>query len=70
MTEKKTSLKHRERNKRYLDSLDEIKIRVPKGQKEIMKGIARSTGMSLNAFILAAVREKVSRLGSGAKTKE
>lgn len=43
--------------------LDEIKFRVPKGQKEIIKKCANSIGMSMTAFIIEAIQEKAERLG-------
>lgn len=41
------------------ENLDEIKIRVPKGEKAEMQAYAASIGKSLNSFIVEAVREKV-----------
>ncbi len=40
-----------EGNKRYLQKLDEIRIRLPKGQKEAIKTFAESKGQSVNSFI-------------------
>lgn len=36
----------------YLKKLDEIKIRVPKGKKEMYKQMAEAEGKSLNQFII------------------
>ena len=54
----------REGNKRYLASQDDIKIRVPKGRREELKEIAKNDfNMSLQAFILSAIEEKIERNG-------
>ena len=41
-----------EGNKRYLEKLDDIKLRGPKGQREHIKAYAESKGFSLNAYIV------------------
>jgi len=41
---------------RYIKGLDEIKIRVDKGGKEIIKAHAASKGMSLNGYIIELIR--------------
>ena len=38
--------------KKHLETLDDIKVRVPKGKREIIKAHAESKGMSLNAYIV------------------
>ena len=44
--------------KKYLSEVvEDIKIRVPKGQKEIIKSHAAGQGESLNAFILRAINQ-------------
>lgn len=54
----------REGNKRYLAGQDDIKIRVPKGRRDELKEIAKDRfNMSLQAFILCAVNEKIAREG-------
>ena len=40
---------------------DEIKVRVPKGQKDIIKAHADSMGESVNAFIGRAIDEAMER---------
>ena len=40
---------------------DEIKFRVPKGQREIIQAHAASRGESTNAFIFRAIREQMER---------
>ena len=42
---------------------DEIKVRVPKGQKEIINAHAQSRGESLNGFIKRAINETIERDG-------
>lgn len=42
---------HLEGNRRYLQKLDDIRIRVPKGKKDKIKAYAESKGLSLNAYI-------------------
>ncbi len=52
----------REGNKRYLAGQDDIKIRVPKGRRDELKEIAKDKfNMSLQAFILSAIAEKIER---------
>lgn len=46
-------------NEKYLATLDEIKVRVPKGEKEIIKIYAESKGESLNSFICRLIREEM-----------
>ena len=43
---------HLEGNKRYLEKLDHITIRVQGGTKEKIKAHAQQKGMSLNAYIV------------------
>ena len=47
--------------KRYLEKFDEIKARVPKGEREIYSSHAASQGESLNAFIRRAIHETIER---------
>jgi len=46
---------HLEGNKRYLEKLDELKIRVPKGRKADIQAFTEKKGESLNAFIVRAI---------------
>lgn len=43
------------------ENYDEIKARIPKGQKEIIKTHADDRGESLNAFINRAISETMER---------
>ncbi len=49
-------------NKKYItEKLDEIKFRVPKGQREIIQAHAVAQGESTNAFIFRAIQEQMKR---------
>ena len=52
---------HLEGNKKYLQTLDEIKVRVPKGRKAELQAHAEEQGESLNGFIGRAVDETIER---------
>ena len=47
----------KEANKKYLATLDEIRIRVPKGKKEEYKQMAEDAGKSLNQFIVDCIEK-------------
>ena len=52
----------RRANKKYINErLDEIKFRVPKGERETLKKHAAKMGESVNAFIYRAVKETMER---------
>jgi hypothetical protein len=52
----------KESNKRYLSKFDEVKFRVPKGQKEFLKERAdKYDGGNLTAFICRAIAETIRR---------
>lgn len=48
----------KESNKKYLATLDEIRIRVPKGKKEEYKDLAEKAGKSLNQFIIDCIEKE------------
>lgn len=49
-------------NKKYqIEKTDEIKLRVPKGNKERIQEHAKTQGESTNAFIYRAVNETIER---------
>lgn len=48
-------------NKKYLEKFDEIKIRVPEGEKQKIKDYADSRGESMNSFIIRAISETMER---------
>ena len=43
------------------EKMEDIKFRVPKGKKAIIKAHADKCGESVNAFLLRAVEETISR---------
>ena len=59
--EKKVSPVQRKATDKYLEKFDEMRVRVPKGQKDIAKAHAESMGESLNAFISRAITEAMKR---------
>lgn len=52
-----TSKAQIEATKKYLEKLDEIKIRVPSGKKEEYKKLAEAEGKSLNQFIIDKIEQ-------------
>lgn len=42
-------------NKRYHDKFDDIKVRVPKGKRELIQQFAAKHGQSVNFFINQAI---------------
>lgn len=49
-------------SKKYIsEKLDEIKLRVPKGEREIIRRHAEKMGQSLNGFIRRAIQETIER---------
>ena len=46
---------------KYLEKLDEIRIRMPKGKKDTIQAHAEAQGQSINAYINTAIDEKMSR---------
>ena len=47
--------------KKYLSNIGEYKLRVSKEDKERYMSLAKSAGMSLNAYIIQAIEEKIQR---------
>ena len=47
--------------KYMLNNYDELKIRVPKGKKDVLKDYAKSKGESLNGFVNRAIDEAMKR---------
>ena len=57
-----TSKKQLAYSKKYIqEKLDEIKLRVPKGQRALIQAHAKKMGESTNAFIKRAVVEAMER---------
>lgn len=59
--EKRVSEAQRRATNKYLEKFDEMRVRVPAGQKEITKAHAEAQGESLNAFINRAISETMAR---------
>ena len=57
----KTPRKQLEYAKTYLGKFDEIKVRVPGGEKAKLKEYATKRGESLNGFILRAIAETMEK---------
>ena len=55
---------------KYLEKLDEIRIRMPKGRKDEIKAHAETQGQSVNSFIIAAIDEKMERDSKGGADHE
>lgn len=47
--------------KKYLKNIGEYKLRVSKEDKERYMSVAKKAGMSLNAYIIEAIEEKIKR---------
>ena len=62
--ERRVSAAQRKATDKYLEKLDEMKIRVPAGQKAAVKAHAESMGESLNGFLSRAITETMERDGS------
>lgn len=60
-SEKKVSIAQRKATDKYLEKFDEMRVRVPKGQKDTVKAHAETQGESLNAFINRAITETMER---------
>lgn len=60
-TEKKVSAAQRKATDKYLEKFDEMRVRVPLGQKTVIKAHAESLGESLNGFIIRAMSETMER---------
>lgn len=49
-------------NEKYLkESVEDVRIRVPKGQKAVIKNHAEQQGESMNAFVIRAIDETMQR---------
>ncbi len=59
--EKKVSAAQRRAADKYLEKFDEMRVRVPKGQKNIIKAHADTMQESLNGFIIRAITETMER---------
>ena len=46
---------------KYLEKLDEVRIRMPKGKKDDVKAAAVAVGESMNQYIINAVEQRMER---------
>ena len=60
-SEKKVSAAQRKATDKYLEKFDEMRVRVPSGQKSVFKAHADSQGESLNSYIIRAMTETMER---------
>lgn len=60
-TEKKVSAAQRKATDKYLEKFDEMRVRVPAGEKAKIKAHAEAHGESLNGFIIRAMAETMER---------
>lgn len=56
-----TSKKQLEAARKYHDKFDDIKVRVPKGERQVWQEHAAGQNESLNTFITRAVSETMER---------
>ena len=68
--ERKVSEAQRKATNKYLEKFDEMRVRVPAGQKAVTKAHAEAQGESLNAFINRAITETIDRDNTEGKTQE
>lgn len=59
---KASSARVRANNKWNAKAYDDLKVRVQKGQRQVIKDFAERHGYSVNGFILEAVQEKMERM--------
>jgi len=59
--EKKVSAAQRKATDKYLEKFDEMRVRVPNGQKAVFKAHAEAQDESLNSFIIRAMTETMER---------
>lgn len=55
--EKKVSAAQRKATNKYLEKFDELRIRVPKGQKAEIQAHCEAMGESMNGFISRAISQ-------------
>ena len=47
--------------KRYLAKFDEVRVRIPAGQKVVWQDVAAVAGESVNQYVIRAVEERMNR---------
>ena len=56
-----TEARRRASAKYLKEAVEDVRIRVPKGQKAVIKAHAESQGESMNAFVVRAIDETMER---------
>ena len=56
-----TDAQKRAAEKYLKESVEDVRIRVPKGQKAVIKAHAERQGESMNAFVVRAINETMQR---------
>ena len=56
-----TEARRRASAKYLKEAVEDVRIRVPKGQKAVIKAHAESQGESMNAFVVRAIDEAMER---------
>ena len=56
-----TEARRRASAKYLKETVEDVRIRVPKGQKAVIKAHAESQGESMNAFVVRAIDEAMER---------
>ena len=64
MEEKKQKASTKAKRKYNEKNYDRLTMNIKKGRKDELKTIADGQGLSLNAFVLSAIDEKIERLES------
>ena len=54
-------------SRKYHEKFDDLRIRVPQGEKDIISSHAKNCGESLNTFVRRAIIETMERDGAVAK---
>ena len=70
MEEKKsryTEAQKKSANKYLKEKVEDIRIRVPKGQKQIIKDYADRQGKSLNQFIVDLINQEIEKIDNEEK---
>lgn len=65
----KTSIAQRRATDKYLQNYEDLKIRLPKGERDRVKAFAASKGMSVNAFIQSLLEREMAGF-EDSETKE
>lgn len=62
-----TDARRRASAKYLKESVEDVRIRVPKGQKSLIKTHAEKQGESMNQFVVRAINETMERDNQGAQ---